>query len=272
MKLIKVLMISLFCLVLCFGCGKKEEDGHKAVKSQSDEAEKEIQNEQDSQIETDTRTGNEIIVEAMEKTLKMPSFKADTEGSLKLGGKTINGEFGMDSRIHVVQGEDGQNLQMTVETELNPGNAVSKAYYKDGWYYMGDGKNQQKLKKSPEEVLSVITDITDMVTETSDKIENLRIKEDGTNKIYTYELPSFIAEDYIVRLMAQMGTEDTIFENTSVQIDSLEFVSEVDKEGVLARQEIKVLGTLEKSIVSVPAEARITAEFTQTDEKDLQME
>lgn len=269
---IKMLILSSICLTLCFGCGKKEDEKQDAAKTQTEEAKKESENEAGGVTGMDSRTDNEIIADAMEKTSKLASFKTITEGSLSLGGKTINGEFGMTSEIHVVQGEDRQNLQMTMETVVNPGNTVSKTYYKDGWYYVNDGKNQDKQEKSPEEVLGIITDITDMVVKASDKIENISVTDDGTDKVYSYELPSYIAEEYIAGLMTEMGAEDTILEGASTQVESLELVSTVNAEGLLVRQEISAAGNLKKAIVSVPVEAQMTAEFTETDEKELHME
>lgn len=272
MKLIKMMALSLVCLTLCIGCGKKEVEKPKAAEAQAGEVKKESENETDSETGKDSRTDNEIIADAMEKTSKLASFKAVTEGSLRLGGKTISGEFGMTSKIHVAQGEDRQNLQMTMETEITPGNIVSKAYYKDGWYYVDDGKNKDKQEKSPQEVLGIITDITDMVIKASDKIENISVQEEGTDKIYSYELPSYIAEDYIARLMTEMGAQDTILEDASTEVESLKLVSTVNADGILARQEILAAGTLKKSIVSVPVEAQMTADFEETDEKELHME
>lgn len=275
MKLVKVLMVSLLCLALCFGCGKKEDKAPENAGTSSEEL-KETNNTEanpaDSEMEEDIRPDNEIIAEAMEKTSKLASFKAVVEGNLKLGGKTINGEFGMESQIQVVQGEDRKNLQMTMETRINPGTTVSKAYYKDGCYYMDDGQNREKLSKSPEEVLGIITDITDMVTKASDKLENISVKEDGADKIYSYELPSYIAEDYIAKLMTEMGAEDTILDNASAEVESLKLVSTVSAEGILTRQEVLAAGKIKRAIVSVPVEAQITAEFAETDEKELKME
>lgn len=267
MRIIKMLMLSLICLTLCFGCGKKEEE--KPAKAQEEEVEEETKDAADGAAEPDSRTDNEIIAEAMEKTSKLASFETVTKGSLKLGGKTINGEFFMNSRIQVVQGEDRQNLEMSMETEINPGKVVSKAYYKDGWYYTDDGKSKDKQKKSPEEVLGIITDITDMVIDASDKIENISVEENGADKIYSYELPSYAAEDYIAKLMTEMGAEDTLLEDASADVENLKLTSTVNAEGLLVRQEISIAGNLKKAIVSVPVEAQITAEFTETDEKEI---
>lgn len=272
MKLIKMMALLLVCLTLCIGCGKKEVEKPEVAETQASEVKKESENGTDSETGKDSRTDNEIIADAMEKTSNLASFKVVTEGSLRLGGKTISGEFGMTSRIHVVQGEDRQNLQMTMETEITPGSIASKAYYKDGWYYVDDGKNRDKQEKSPQEVLGIITDITDMVIKASDKIENINVQEEGTDKIYSYELPSYIAEDYIARLMTEMGAGDTILEDASTEVESLKLVSTVNADGVLARQEILAAGAFKKSIVSVPVEAQMTADFEETDEKELHME
>lgn len=267
MRIIKVLMLSLICLTLCFGCGKKEDK--KPAKAQEEEVKEEAKDAADGAAEPDSRTDNEIIAEAMEKTSKLASFETVIEGSLKLGGKTINGEFFMTSRIQAVQGEDRQNLEMSMETEINPGKAVTKAYYKDGWYYTDDGKSKDKQKKSPEEVLGIITDITDMVMDASDKIENISVKESGADKIYSYELPSYAAEDYIAKLMTETGAKDTLLEDASADVENLALTSTVNAEGLLVRQEISIAGNLKKSIVSVPVKAQITAEFAETEEKEI---
>lgn len=272
MKCVKILLLSLCCLMLCSGCGKKEQEKESKAKVQEDASKKEPEDKAGDEAKPDSRTDNEIIADAMEKTAKLPSFQVSSEGSLKLGGKTISGEFGMSSEIHVVQGDDGQDLKMTMETRINPGNTVSKAYYKDGWYYADDGKNRIKEEKSPKEVLGIVTVITDMIRDASDQIENIRIEEDGADKIYSYELPAYLAEDYIVRLIGEMGTQDKILENASAQVENVTFVSRINAEGVLVRQEISADGTLKKAIVSVPAKAGITAEFTETDETELQIE
>lgn len=272
MKFLKILLLSLLCLMLCFGCGKKKEADQEAAPSAPEEVKKEAEDGADDQTETDPRTDNEIIADAMEKTSKLPAFKTSTKGSLTLGGKTIKGEFGMESLIHVVQGEDRQNLQMTMETRITPGDTVTRAYYKDGWYYVDDGKTQEKQEKSPEEVLGIVTDITDMIVSASGQIEDISVKKDGTDKIYSYGLPSYIAEEYISDLMPKMGVEDTVLEDSSVDVESLGFVSTVSGEGILTRQEVSIAGKLKKAIVSVPVKAVITAEFAETDEKELQTE
>ena len=46
----------------------------------------------------------------------------------------------------------------------------------------------------------------------------------------------------------------------------------MNEEGVLTRQEISAAGELKKAILVVPVEAKITAEFTETDDKELKME
>ncbi len=267
MRIIKMLVLSLICLTLCFGCGKKGDE--KSAKAQEEEVEEEAKDAADGAAEPDSRTHNAIIAEAMEKTSKLASFETVTEGSLKLGGKTIKGEFFMTSRIQVVQGEDRQNLEMSMETEINPGKVVSKAYYKDGWYYTDDGKRKDKQKKLPEEVLGIITDITNMVIDASDKIENISVKENGADKIYSYELPSYVAEDYIAKLMTEMGAEDTLLEDASADVENLKLTSTVNAKGILVRQEISIAGNLKKAIVSVPVKAQITAEFAETDKKEI---
>ena len=271
MRIMKIWLLSLLCLSLCFGCGQKEDKDQEALKAQTKKAEEETENDTESGADTDPHTDNEIIAEAMETTAKLASFKTDTEGSLRLGGKTINGEFGMESQIQVVQG-DGQDLQMTMETRISPGNAVTRAYYKDGWYYLNDGKKKDKQEKAPKEVLGIVTDITDMVIEASDQIANISVKEEGADRIYSYELPSYIAEDYIARLMTELGAEDTVLDHASTEVESLSLVSTVNEDGILSRQEIFAAGKLKKAIVSVPVEAQIAADVKETDEKELEME
>lgn len=270
MKAVKLLILFLLCLTLCFGCGKKEGEKQETKKSTSDEAKEKDKSAADN--DGDTRADHEIIAEAMEKTSKLASFKADTKASLKLGGKTINGEFGAESQIHVVQSDGAQNLQMTMETRISPGDMVSKSYYKDGCYYLDDGKKKYKQEKAPEEVLGIVTDITKMVIESSDKIEDISVEQSGKEKVYSYGLPSYIAADYAAKLMKEMGAEDTVLEDVSHEIEEIRLSSTVNEGGVLTRQEISAAGELKKAILVVPVEAKITAEFTETDDKELKME
>ena len=136
-------------------------------------------------------------------------------------------------------------------------------------YYTDDGKRKDKQKKLPEEVLGIITDITNMVIDASDKIENISVKENGADKIYSYELPSYVAEDYIAKLMTEMGAEDTLLEDASADVENLKLTSTVNAKGILVRQEISIAGNLKKAIVSVPVKAQITAEFAETDKKEI---
>lgn len=268
----KLWILLLLCLVLCAGCGRKDAERQESEKTQTDGQKKQAGGTVQEKADADSRADNETITDAMKKTADLVSFKAVTKGDLILGGKTLNGEFGMESTIQAVQGKDKDNLQMIMETRLSPGNAVSMAYYKDGWYYTDDGKRKNKQEKSQEEVLGIITDITDMVIDASDEIENISSEEDGTDKIYSYELPSYIAEDYIDKLMAEMGAEETILNQVSVEVESLKLVSAVNKEGILTSQEIFAAGKVKKAIVAVPVEAHITVDFQETEEQELTME
>lgn len=262
-------ILLLICLVLCPGCVRKDDEKQESAKSQ---AEVQTGDAAEGKAEADSRPDNEVITDAVKKTAKLAAFKADTTGNLKLGGKTLKGEFGIKSNIQAVQGKDGRDLQMIMKTRLNPGNAVSMAYYKDGWYYTDDGKRKSKQEKPREEVLGIITDITDMVIDASGEIEDVSVKEDGSDQIYSYGLPSYIAENYIDKLMTEMGAEETFLEHASVEVESLRLVSVVDKEGILSSQEISVVGELKKAIVVVPVEAHISADFQETREQELKME
>lgn len=271
MKRRRTLLMLLICAALCAGCGQGEKEKQEKEDAQAGTQKEEQNDAVKSGTDEEPLTDNEIIAEAMEKTSKLASFHAATKGSLKLGGKTINGEFGMTSDIRVVQGADRENLQMAMETKISPGNAVSTAYYKDGWYYSDDGKRKDKQEKPPEEVLGTVTDITDMVIGASDEIENVSAEESGTDRVYSYELPPYIAEDYIAKLMTEMGAEDTLLDHASVEVESLKLVSTVDENGILTRQKISAVGKLKKAIVSVPVKAKLTAEFAETDEAELEM-
>lgn len=270
MKVIKILALTFLCAALCCGCKEKKDEKQGNVNIPSEKMGQETEDKAPKRH--DSRPPNEIIAEAMEKTSKLNSFQAVTEGSLKLGGKTINGEFGLKSKIHVVQGGDRQKLQMTMETRINPGDIISKAYYKDGWYYVDDGKEKHKQEKGPKEVLGIVTDITDMVIDASDKIENVRVEEDGTDRIYTYGLPSYAAEDYVTKLLKETGADASLFEDVAKEFESIQFVSRINEEGILTRQEAIVSGELKKAIIVIPVDAKIAAEFTETDDKELKME
>ena len=78
MRIIKMLVLSLICLTLCFGCGKKGDE--KSAKAQEEEVEEEAKDAADGAAEPDSRTDNAIIAEAMEKTSKLASFETVTEG------------------------------------------------------------------------------------------------------------------------------------------------------------------------------------------------
>lgn len=268
----KLWILLLICLILCPGCVRKDDEKQEGAKSQAEKAEEQAGDAAEDKADEDSRPDNEVITDAVKKTAKLASFKAVTTGNLKLGGKTLKGEFGMESNIQAVQGKDGQDLQMIMETRLNPGNAVSMAYYKDGWYYTDDGKRKSKQEKPQEEVLGIITDIMDMVIDASDEIEDVSVKEDGSDQIYSYGLPSYIAENYIDKLMTEMGAKETFLEHASVEVESLRLVSVVDKEGILSSQEISVVGELKKAIVVVPVEAHISADFQEASEQELKME
>lgn len=272
MRIAKILLLPLICLMVCSGCGHNEADTQEKVKSQTEGTKEAAEDTAQGKGDMDSRTDNEIIAEAMEKTATLASFKAFTKGSLKLGGKTINGEFGMEAKIQAVQGEDRQDLQMAMETRLSPGDAVSTAYYKDGWYYTDDGKKKDKQQKPQDEVFGIIMDITDMVIDASGDIENIRVEEDGADKVYSYELPSFIAEDYIAKLLAQTGAEDMLPGHASVEVESLSLVSTVNKQGFVSRQKITASGKFKKAIVVVPVKAQMTADFEETDVQELKME
>lgn len=262
-----IFVVCIFCVSLMGGCGRKQtqekKDGEASSVSLRDE-----EPENGKNVSTEVRE----VTAAIENASNLPSFELDTKARLKLNGTSINDEYNMKSEIHIVQGENRENMQMTMVSSSDIDDIVSKAFYKDGWYYTDDKNGKNKEEKTADEVLKMVSDVTALVTDASEQIDDMQVEEENGSKVYTYHIPAYLAEDYLRKLSKSAAAEDTALENAKSEVEEVWLVSEVDGDGVLTGQELHISGVIRKAIFKVPAKADITAQFSRTEDTKLDME
>ncbi|MDD2959333.1 MAG: hypothetical protein PHR92_12560 [Lachnospiraceae bacterium] len=276
-------------LGLCTVCAAGDFSGHGAkeavgmiiveAKAESTEAadagEKSEENTSASNAAEVTKGDADVIISAIQRSSRLPSFQIDTTVNANLNGKVIRAEYNLQSDIHVVQDAAGEKLQMTMVNTSGTGeedSEVSEAYYKDGWYYSRDSKgNLKKTEKSSEEVMEMVTSITDMVTNASGQVEILKKETDGENTKYTYRIPNYLAEEYLDTMSESQIAEDTALENVTASVESLQLVSTIAPEGLLVRQELELSGAVKKLLFKVPVDVTATAEFQPMQETELEI-
>lgn len=212
----------------------------------------------------------EAVVAAIEGASNQPSFRIDTDASLSLNGKSIKGDYHLKSEVHIAQEKEHENMQMSMKSSSDMDDVVTCAYYKDGWYYVDGADGKEKEEKTPEEVMEMISGVTDLVKESAEKIKTVDVTRDGSDTIYCYNLPSYLAEDYLENLLGLVEVDD--LSGAKIRVDQAALKTRVDENGLLKTQTIQISGSVHKAIFTIPAEAEITADFQIPDEEAPEIE
>lgn len=259
---------TLFLISIMAGCSKKEKESAD-TKTNEEQSETAVQEKSEDEFAEYTPQVRKIL-QAIEKTSRQSAFDLDTAAVMKLNGNIIKGEYTLNNSISVLQ-EKKSDMEMVMESTSSMDDIVSKAYYKDGWYYTDDANGKKKVEKSSEEVLQNITEITALVKEQAENIDQIQEAENGDVVSYTYHIPESAAEFYINQLAESAIAQDSEISGAKVRVDDILLTSVINQNGTLDEQRLTINGTVKKSLFKVPVEAEAAAVFSQRTEKSLSM-
>lgn len=203
------------------------------------------------------------IYPSFEKLLSMPSFHAHTKASIRLRGKLIKGKRKFVADAFVTGANDRDNLRLDMTTKTTTHNKTEKSHstYKDGLYTTDNGKEKSSTKRSPEEVLAMVTFISDILQDASSQLEDMKISSDGSDTIYEFTLPGETASYYFSQIIEQASMNTKELKNVTGSVDSLKMTCRVNKKGMLTEQSASASGEVSKSIFTIPVTLTETTSF-----------
>ena len=211
------------------------------------------------------------VCQAIDATTSLSAFSLTTDSSISLTGNLIKGDFNFQSDIRVSgnhsadgndsskkQSENGLKMDITSKNSLS--SSIVTGSYADGIYKETKDGVTEETPKSESEVMSLVSDVTDLVFNAATEITETAVSTDDTgNTTYTYEVPAMITKSYLRSLVADLEIEE--LEGANVDIDSTTFISTINSDGLIVQQEILIDGSVKKAIIKVPANADIVATF-----------
>lgn len=272
----KYLIFALCIITISFtGCQKqKEKIEETQLEEQSEEAVDEektaeglVSEEELSGLPQDVAD----LMRALNKTAGSYGLGIVTDADLSLNGKLIQGTYGMQAEVQLLRDSKTDDLEMVMNSTSDLDGAAAHAYYKDGWYYTDDANGKLKEEKSNEEVWDSVTEITGLVVDSADSIEQMEVSQENGSTVYRYQIPAGMAEDYLNQMIAKVAVQNTDLKGAKVEVESVEMESTVDKDGMLTGQKMTLSGEAKKSILKVPAEAVVNVSFSKIETDFLEM-
>lgn len=201
---------------------------------------------------------------SFEKLLSQPSFRARTDASINLKGKLIKGKRHMsaDALVTGANDHDHLTLDMTTKTTTKGKTEKSHSTYKNGWYVTDNGKEKTRTERSPEEVLSMVTFISDIMQDASSQLENMKVTRKGSDTLYEFTLSGETASYYFCQIIEQASMSTEELKNVTGTVDSLKMTCRLNKKGLLKEQSASVTGKVSKSIFTIPVTLTETTSFS----------
>lgn len=201
---------------------------------------------------------------SFEKLLSQSSFRAITDASINLKGKLIKGKRHMsaDALVTGANDHDHLTLDMTTKTTTRGKTEKSHSTYKDGWYVTDNGKEKTRTERSPEEVLSMVTFISDIMQDASSQLENMKVTRKGSDTLYEFTLSGETASYYFCQIIEQASMSTDELKNVTGTVDSLKMTCRLNKKGLLKEQSASVTGKVSKSIFTIPVTLTETTSFS----------
>lgn len=201
---------------------------------------------------------------SFEKLLSQSSFRAITDASINLKGKLIKGKRHMsaDALVTGANDHDHLTLDMTTKTTTRGKTEKSHSTYKDGWYVTNNGKEKTRTERSPEEVLSMVTFISDIMQDASSQLQNMRVTRKGNDTLYEFTLSGETASYYFCQIIEQASMSTDELKNVTGTVDSLKMTCRLNKKGMLKEQSASVTGKVSKSVFTIPVTLTETTSFS----------
>lgn len=201
---------------------------------------------------------------SFEKLLSQSSFRAITDASINLKGKLIKGKRHMsaDALVTGANDHDHLTLDMTTKTTTRGKTEKSHSTYKDGWYVTDNGKEKTRTERSPEEVLSMVTFISDIMQDASSQLQNMRVTRKGNDTLYEFTLSGETASYYFCQIIEQASMSTDELKNVTGTVDSLKMTCRLNKKGMLKEQSASVTGKVSKSVFTIPVTLTETTSFS----------
>ena len=201
---------------------------------------------------------------SFEKLLSQPSFRAKTDASINLKGKLIKGKRHMSADALVTGANDHDHLTLDMTTKATTKCKTEKSHstYKNGWYVTDNGKEKTRTERSPEEVLSMVTFISDIMQDASSQLENMKVTRKGSDTLYEFTLSGETASYYFCEIIEQASMSTDELKNVTGTVDSLKMTCRLNKKGLLKEQSASVTGKVSKSIFTIPVTLTETTSFS----------
>lgn len=201
---------------------------------------------------------------SFEKLLSQSSFRAKTDASITLKGKLIKGKRHMSADALVTGANDHDHLTLDMTTKATTKCKTEKSHstYKNGWYVTDNGKEKTRTERSPEEVLSMVTFISDIMQDASSQLENMKVTRKGSDTLYEFTLSGETASYYFCEIIEQASMSTDELKNVTGTVDSLKMTCRLNKKGLLKEQSASVTGKVSKSIFTIPVTLTETTSFS----------
>lgn len=201
---------------------------------------------------------------AFQKLIEQNGFHTNTDATLHLKGHLIKGTRKIHSDIDILHATESDKMQMDMNTATISGkkNETTHSAYYQGWYCTDSKKKHIRTERSEESVLSLVTFISDILSDATDQIEHLTIKKEGDDTIYQFSLPHDIATDYFCQMVEQASLDTKELRNVSGEVKKLLMTCRLNKKGILIEQTASISGKVSRSIFSIPISLQETSTFS----------
>lgn len=200
---------------------------------------------------------------AVEKVNKAAGIDADMDMTISVEMSGMNMDIKMDGSILTNKKSDTDvELAMDANAEILGQKAPIKYYYKDGYFYMEAAGQKTKSKMDLEKAQEKMGSATQMTNVEVKMIKDVKVKDDGDNRVFTYSIDPKKMNEYLEKSMKSI--EDLAASGASgsdAELKSCKGIMTVDKDGQPVEQKMKMELKMAASGQEMTMKADVTVKY-----------
>lgn len=200
---------------------------------------------------------------AVEKVNKAEGIDADMDMKIAVGMSGMNMDINMDgSMLANKKSDTDMELAMDVDAEILGQKVPIKYYYKDGYFYTEAAGQKNKAKMDLEKAQEQMGSPTEMTNVEAKLIKDVKVKDDGDNRVFTYTIDPKKMNEYMKKSMKSI--EDLAAagaSSTDVEFKGCKGTMTVDKDGNPVEQRMKMELNMKADGQKMTMKADITVKY-----------
>lgn len=210
---------------------------------------------------------------AVEKVNKAEGIDADMDMTISMELSGMSMDIKMDGSILTNKKSDTDaDLAMDATAEIMGQKVPMKYYYTDGYFYMEAADQKSKAKMDLEKAQEKIGGATEMTNVQAKMVKDVKVKDDGDNRVFTYKLDPKKMDEYVKKSMNSIGDlASGAASGTDIKIKGYKGTMTVDKDGNPVEQTIKMEITTSAEGQEITMKADATVKYNKMG-KDVKIE